>query len=65
MTRRAPIRQADIKRTVKAALEAGMRVDAVVVKPDGTVLIRSIDVGLPKPFTPAPEGENEWDVVLQ
>lgn len=65
MTRRAAVRQADVKRAVKAALEAGMRIGAVVVKPDGTLLIRSVDGESPKTFTPPPEGENEWDVVLQ
>ena len=66
MTKRAPIRQADLKRTVKAALEAGLRVGCVEVKPDGTILIRAVDQTPPQAFSPEPlPEENEWDEVLK
>lgn len=63
---RAPISTANITRTVKAVASAGVHVGRVEIKPDGTIVIHTIDE-TPRP-TMLPEtsgGPNEWDEVLQ
>jgi hypothetical protein len=56
----AKITQADVARTIRAAIQAGA--DRVEVRPDGTILVRlSPDVA----GTAAPEGlEPEREIVL-
>jgi hypothetical protein len=63
---RAPITQATITRTIKAVASAGVHVGRVEVKPDGTIVIHTVDDAEPPAKLPADSGEpNEWDEVLE
>lgn len=43
MTRAVTFTQAQVRRAVKAAESAGLRVRSVTVKPDGTITVDSVD----------------------
>lgn len=62
---RAPVSFASITRTVKAVASAGVHVGRVEVKPDGTIVIHTIDAARPQVMLAESEGENEWDEVLE
>ncbi|MBN9472079.1 MAG: hypothetical protein J0J10_25265 [Bosea sp.] len=63
---RAPVSQASITRTVKAVAGAGVRVGRVEIKPDGTIVVHTIDADSPPVMLPVQSGEaNEWDEVLE
>lgn len=61
---RAPVTQATITRTVKAVASAGVPVGRVEIKPDGTIIIHTVDDAA-SPAMLGTSGEpNEWDEVL-
>lgn len=62
----AKVTQADIARTMRAAVRAGVNVGRVEIHPDGSVVIHMVDRDSARPILPASEGEgsNEWDEVL-
>ncbi|KUL95970.1 hypothetical protein DK26_08000 [Bosea sp. WAO] len=63
---RAPVSQASITRTVKAVASAGVHVGRVEIKPDGTIVIHTVDADSRPGMLPAISGEpNEWDEVLE
>lgn len=63
---RALVSQASITRTVKAVASAGVPVGRVEIKPDGTIVIHSVDADLRPGMIPPISGEpNEWDEVLE
>ena len=61
----APVSCASITRSVKAVASAGVHVGCVEIKPDGTILIHTVDAAPPKVITPAKAEANEWDAVMQ
>ncbi len=61
----AKVTQADIARTMRAAVLAGARVGKVEIQPSGAVVIHMLDPDSTKPIlTETAEGTNEWDEVL-
>ena len=47
MTRALPFTQAQVRRAVKAAESAGLRVRSITVKPDGSIVVDSGENALP------------------
>ena len=47
MTRPAPFTQAQVRRAVKAAESAGLRVKSVTVRPDGSITVDSSEATPP------------------
>lgn len=63
---RAPVTQATITRSVKAVASAGVHVGRVEIKPDGTIVIHTVDGESRSGILPEQPGEpNEWDEVLE
>lgn len=62
---RAPVSCASITRSVKAVASAGVHVGRVEIKPDGTIIIHTVDEAPPKVITPAKAEVNEWDDLLE
>lgn len=62
---RAPVTQATITRTVKAVASAGVHVGRVEVKPDGTIVIHTVDDAVPQAILGGSVEPNEWDEVLE
>lgn len=63
---RAAVTEAAIARSVKAVSRAGVHVGRVEIKPDGTIVIHTVDEPAPAAMLPATSGEpNEWDEVLE
>jgi hypothetical protein len=63
MSRAITFTQAQVRRAVKAAESAGLRVRSVTVKPDGSI---TVDSGENKPFTIDIQGKAlaaSWDDV--
>lgn len=61
---RAPITQATITRTVKAVASAGVPVGRVEIRPDGTIVIHTVDDANPPAMLGRSGEPNEWDEVL-
>lgn len=64
MSAPARIRQADMTRAVKAVVMAGLRVSGIVCRPDGTIIVRTVDAPPTDdvPLSPPAEAEErEWD----
>lgn len=61
---RAVVTCASITRSVKAVASAGVHVGCVEIKPDGTIIIHTVDAAPPTVITPAKAEVNEWDEVL-
>lgn len=61
---RAPVSSASIVRTVKAVASAGVPIGRVEVKPDGTIIIHTVDDAAPSAMLPAAREVNEWDEAL-
>lgn len=60
------LRQTAITKTVKAVATAGQRIARVEVKPDGTVIIHTLDPAGDRAILSGGTGsDNEWDEVLQ
>jgi len=62
---RAPVTQAVIVRTVQAVERAGLRVGRVEVRPDGTIIVHSVDGEAEPAMLAASPEANEWDAVLE
>ena len=63
MSRAVTFTQAQIRRAVKAAESAGLRVRSVTVKPDGSITVDSGDNRLPAIDSPETALETSWDDV--
>lgn len=63
----AKVTQADIARTMRAAVSAGARVARVEIQPGGAVVIHMLDPDSQSSILPQrpAEGANEWDEVLE
>jgi hypothetical protein len=61
---RAPISSASITRSVKAVASAGVPIGRVEIKPDGTIIIHTVDDAAPSVMLPATQEVNEWDEAL-
>jgi hypothetical protein len=53
VTKRASATEAQIRRNIKAALAAGLRVTGIKTKPDGTVTVELV------PLVPVLEGDDQ------
>lgn len=62
---RAVVTCASITRSVKAVASAGVPVGRVEIKPDGTIIIHTVDEPAPVVMLPAPQEANEWDDLLE
>jgi hypothetical protein len=62
---RATVSSASITRSVKAVASAGVHVGCVEIKPDGTIIIHTVDAAPPKVITAAKAEVNEWDDLLE
>lgn len=68
MSAPARVRQADMVRALKAAALSGLRVSDVVFRPDGTVIVRTVDASPQDEATlpPVKDCEGlEWDEAVQ
>jgi hypothetical protein len=63
MSRAVTFTQAKIRRAVKAAESAGLRVRRVIVKPDGSIEVDSGDNEPPAMDSPATATAASWDDV--
>jgi len=61
---RATVTQAVIVRTVQAVERAGLRICRVEVRPDGTIIVHSVDGGADHAMLAASAEANEWDTLL-
>jgi hypothetical protein len=59
MTKPLPFTEASIRRAVTGARKAGLRVTAFEVRPDGTVVVRSVDDSQPGIAQPRLSSEAE------
>ena len=63
MSRAVTFTQAQVRRAVKAAESAGLRVRSVTVKPDGSITVDSGDNRLPAMDSPETALATSWDDV--
>ncbi len=61
MTRAVTFTQAQVRRAVKAAESAGLRVSRVTVKPDGSITVDSGESALPAIDSPRTALAASWD----
>jgi hypothetical protein len=61
MTRAITFTQAQVRRAIKAAESAGLRVRRVTVKPDGTIQVETGDNRLPTVDSPEISHAASWD----
>lgn len=57
----AKITQATLERSVRAVARAGVAIGSVEIKPDGTLVIHTVDGSMAKPMLPRQQEANEWD----
>lgn len=62
---RAPISSASITRSVKAVASAGVQIGRVEIKPDGTIVIHTVDDTAQAAMLPETGEANEWDDLLE
>jgi hypothetical protein len=61
---RAPVSSACITRSVKAVASAGVPIGRIEIRPDGTIIIHTVDDPAPGVMLPAAREVNEWDKAL-
>jgi hypothetical protein len=62
MTKRAPVTEAMIKRTIAAARKSGLDVNAISVSPDGTITVHHMAEGVAQPVAGTQNGPaSEWE----
>lgn len=61
MSRAVTFTQAQVRRAVKAAESAGLRVRSVTVKPDGSITVDSGENALPTMDSPKMDAAASWD----
>jgi hypothetical protein len=61
---RAPVSSASITRSLKAVASAGVPIGRVEIRPDGTIIIHTVDDAAPVAMLPAAQEANEWDEAL-
>ncbi|MBX9907449.1 MAG: hypothetical protein K2Z25_01920 [Beijerinckiaceae bacterium] len=62
---RATVSSASITRTVKAVASAGVHVGRVEIKPDGTIVIHTVDEPAQAAMLSETGEANEWDDLLE
>jgi hypothetical protein len=63
MTRAITFTQAKVRRAIKAAESAGLRVRRVTVGPDGSITVDTVDNALPTMDSPETALATSWDDV--
>lgn len=61
MTKPLRFTQASVKRAVDGARKAGLRVGAVAVKPDGTILVHDTGESPPPPVDTGHAPRSKWE----
>jgi hypothetical protein len=62
MTKRAPVTEAMIKRTIAAARKSGLDVNAISISPDGTITVHHLPEGVAQPVAGTHNGSSsEWE----
>lgn len=62
---RATVSASGITRSLKAIASAGVPIGRVEIKPDGTIIIHTVDDAAPVAMLPSAQEANEWDEVLE
>jgi hypothetical protein len=62
MTKRAPVTEAMIKRTIAAARKSGLDVNAISISPDGTITVHHLPDGVALAGAATQNGPaSEWE----